>query len=132
MMRKAKVYDANGIFLRELQDGEIAKDGECVRFNMMAMDSLEPTQRLVVQDSLTPASPRHAPGYVADADHSGRAERFFDNKKRLSDAWKDTPSAGAEQTKPMAAPQPQVTQDADAAYDRHCVALEKAYLTAGA
>lgn len=134
MKRKARVYDANGTFLRELQDGEILKDGESIRLELgMMLDGMDSMQRLVVQDSMTPKAPMHAPGYVTDASHDARSERFFDQKKKLADAWKDAPSAGPafDPAKPQAA-QPQVARDANDAYERRNAALEKAYLTAGA
>lgn len=132
MKRKARVYDANGNFLRELQDGEILKDGESIRLELTMLDGMDSMQRLVVQDSMTPA-PLHAPGYVTDSNHDARAERFFDQKKKLADAWKDAPSAGpaVDPAKPAAA-QPQAVRDANDAYERRNAALEKAYLTAGA
>ncbi|EKS40408.1 hypothetical protein [Afipia clevelandensis] len=132
MKRKAKIYDANGNFLRYAEGNDVLKDGEVLRSDFTMLDGLDAMQRLVVQDSVTPAVPRHAPGYVTDSDNAGRAERFFANKQRLSDAWQDALSAGPEQIKPQAAPQPQVTQDADAAYARRNARLEQAYITAGA
>lgn len=133
MKRKARVYDANGNFLRELQDGEILKDGESIRLELTMLDGMDSMQRLVVQDSMTPQTPLHAPGYVTDSNYDARAERFFDQKKRLADAWKAAPSAApALDPAKSAMAQPQAVRDANDAYARRNAALEKAYLTAGA
>ena len=133
MKRKARIYDAHGNFLRYAEGDDVLKDGEVLRSDFAMLDGMDSMQRLVVQDSMTPKAPMHAPGYVTDASHDARSERFFDQKKKLADAWKDAPSAGPafDPAKPQAA-QPHVARDANDAYERRNAALEKAYLTAGA
>jgi len=130
MTKKHKIYDANGRFLRVAGESEIVQDGEVLRVEISAMDGLHLMQRLVVQDSLTPQTPRHSPGYVADSDHDGRAQRFFERKQQLADAWKQAPplAVAADPVKPPAGHQPKLTGDADAAWERRNAALERAYL----
>lgn len=102
-MRTGDLYDASGRFLRTLTDGEenyIMKDGESLRFPMTMMDSMDPLQRAMLQDSATPIATLHRPGYVpmADSEAMRRDAMFTKSNARLSDAWKNPPAV--ELTKP--------------------------------
>lgn len=96
-MKNGDLYDASGRFVRTLLDSEenyILKDGESLRFPMTMMDSMDPLQRAMLQDSLTPSAPLHAPGQVriADSEIERRETLVANDKARLSDAWKNPPA----------------------------------------
>lgn len=134
MSKKTKKLFRDGKFVRYLDDSEnyYCRDKESIHVSMEFMDGLDPMQRLVVQDSMTPSAPRHAPGYVvqlSDSEQDDRAQRYYDRKQQLADAWKSAPplAAASEPAKPAVHQQP-LTADADAAYERRNAALERAYL----
>jgi hypothetical protein len=127
-MRKGDLYDASGRFLRTLTDGEenyIVKDGESLRFPMSMMDSMDPLQRAILQDSMTPSAPLHAPGQVriADSEIERRETLVANDKARLSDAWKNPPVI--EPVKPAITPG--AIDARESAYDRRDSALTNAW-----
>ena len=126
MKRKARVYDTSGNYLRELQDGEIVKDGERIRVELTFMDSM---QRLIVQDSMTPPAPMHRPGHVrvADADYDQRQNALYDRDEKLSNAWRDPDAPKFQETRDAGTHQSGTRAAADAAWERRNQLLEGAW-----
>ncbi len=127
-MKKGDLYDASGRFLRTLTDGEenyLLKDGESLRFPMTMMDSLDPLQRAMLQDSATPNSPMHRPGQVpmADSEAIRRQTMVERHNARLEDAYKNLPAV--EPVKPAITPG--AIDARDTAYDRRDNALTNAW-----
>lgn len=128
MSKKIKVYDANGRFLRILKDGEIVQDGEVMRVELTALDGLDPMQRLVVQDSMTPTAPRHSPGYVQLADSADdRMEQYADRRQRIADQWKHAPPLLATEQRASPAVTSGTIDARDSVYDKRDRQLENAW-----
>jgi hypothetical protein len=127
VMSKANLYDANGRFVRTLEDGEeyIAKPGERLSFSYSMMDSMQP-----LEDNAKPHVPLHAPGYVsvADAEYQRREAMIADGKARLSSAWKNPPALDSSlaPAKPKINDTPDV-RDADTAWARRNEVLQGAW-----
>lgn len=79
---------------------------------MSMMDSMDPLQRAILQDSMTPNSPMHRPGQVpmADSEAMRRETMVANSNARLSDAWKNPPAL--EPVKPAITPGAIDTRDA--------------------
>lgn len=127
-MKKFKVYDSNGNFLRHAEENEVLNDGEMLRVSLSSLDGLDSMQRLVVQDSMTPTEPRHSPGYVQLADSSDdRMEQYADRRQKIADQWKQTPPPLATEQRTAPAVTSGTIDARESVYDKRDRQLENAW-----
>lgn len=126
MKKPAKLY-RHGKFVRDLDPDSkyVVADGEYITFGgIQFMDSMDPLQRAVLQDSMTLAAPLHRPGAVTltDSERDRRADMYDAQKMRLSNAYRDVPPLAAD-----VARAPINTDAREDAYEARNRRLEAAY-----